>query len=80
MAENDTAPTGDVIQIADFRKPPKDELSVPMLQITVYDDGDVTLWVANYLTDAAQFNWAASKIAEATARLLAVKAERSSTL
>lgn len=69
----------EVIVLADYRKPP-DEPGELMAQISIYSDGDGTLWLADAIGDKEQFNWLAAKIAEVTGAVLRTKAERCGTL
>lgn len=66
----------EVVVLADRRKPPQAP-SEMMLQITIYDDGEGTLWLSDFFTQKEQFNWAAAKIAEVTTALIREKAARS---
>jgi len=68
-----------IVHLDDYRKPPQEPAAM-MLQITVYEDGEGTLWLANSITHKEQFNWAAAKIAEVTGALLSEKANRSGEL
>jgi hypothetical protein len=69
-----------VIILDDRRPKPPFEPEIMAVQITVYESGDVTVWLADAITEASQFNWLASKIAEGMTALLRQKAERSGTL
>lgn len=71
--------TDKIIQLDDHRMKP-DEPSEMLVQITVYANGDGTLWLGDSITSKEQFNWAASKIAEVTSTLLREKAVRSGEL
>lgn len=65
--------------VLDERRPPKDEPRKVLIDVTVYDNGDVDLWLSNDVETPAQFNWATAKIAEGVAALLRTKAEVTGT-
>lgn len=71
--------TDKITRLDDHRKPPQAPAAM-MLQITVYGDGDGTLWLSDSVTHKEQFNWAAAKVAEVVGALLAEKAQRSGEL
>ncbi len=71
--------TNSVTRLDDHRKKPEQPGEM-MVQITIYDNGDGTLWLSDFVTDKEQFKWAAAKIAEVTGALLTEKAVRSGEL
>jgi hypothetical protein len=71
--------TDNIIKLEDHRQTPEEPTEM-MVQITIYDNGDGTLWLHDFITGKEQFNWAAAKIAEVTGALLSEKAVRSGEL
>lgn len=67
---------GKVIVLDERRPDPPRE---PMAEITVYDNGDVTIWLSYGLGTPEQFNWALAKMAEASAVILEKKVEVTKT-
>lgn len=63
-----------IIKLADHRPP--DEPKTKVAQITVYGDGETTLWLSDSIEYAVQFNWLTAKIAEATSAILRDKSDR----
>lgn len=58
----------------------REERAVPasiMAQITVYSDGEGTLWIDDSMVWKEQFNWLLAKIAEISGAILREKGERS---
>lgn len=47
-----------------------------MVEIRILEDGTVTVWLADRIETAAQFNWAIAKLAGAGTALLEAKGER----
>lgn len=64
-----------IITLDDHRERPE-EPSTMVMQITVYDNGDGTLWLADMIETKEQFNWATAKVAEVVSTLLQEKADR----
>lgn len=67
---------GKVIDLSERRKKVAEPDRVMMAQITVYDNGDGTLWLADALYAKEQFNWLLAKIAEVSASVVREKADR----
>lgn len=69
--------TDRVIILAEYRpKPPDNDDREVMLEMSVYANGDGTLWVANRLQTTEQLNWAIAQMADCLAALVRTKAER----
>lgn len=64
-----------VIRLDDHR-PKAEEPRVMLAQLTVYDNGDGTCWLADSLEHKEQFNWLLMKVAEISAHIVREKAER----
>lgn len=67
---------GKVINLSERRKPPAEPERALMAQISVYDNGDGDLWLANFIATKEQFNWLLAKVAEVSAAVVREKADR----
>lgn len=67
--------TDNIIRLDD-RRPQEPEDKRVMCEIVVYADGDTTLWLADALEDADQFNWLLAKLAGATGATFSTKVQR----
>jgi len=66
---------GKIILLDDHRPKPEEPRTL-MAQISIYDNGDGDLWLADALTHKEQFNWLLMKIAEVSSTIVAEKATR----
>jgi hypothetical protein len=67
---------GKVIDFTERRKKAPEPDPTMMAQITIYDNGDGTLWLADSLYAKEQFNWLLAKVAEVSAAVVREKADR----
>ena len=67
---------GKIIDLSERRKKAAEEEPTMMAQITIYDNGDGTLWLADSLYAKEQFNWLLAKVAEVSATVVEEKAIR----
>jgi len=67
---------GKVIDLSERRKRDAGADPMMMAQITIYDNGDGTLWLADALYAKEQFNWLLAKVAEVSGAVVQEKAER----
>ena len=51
-------------------------LSTELVTISIMGNGDVSVWVHDFVETRAQFNWLFAHIAQASAALLHTKADR----
>lgn len=65
----------DVISL-DSRRPKPPENMASMCEITIYDNGDVAVWLSDQISDVDQFNWLFAKLAGATGSLFQEKRAR----
>ena len=66
---------GNIVLLDDHRPKP-DEPRTLIAQISIYDNGDGDVWLANALTHKEQFNWLLMKVAEASGVVVEEKATR----
>lgn len=62
-----------VVVLSERRPEPPRE---PMCEISVYDNGDVTVWLGDYMETPEQFNWLLAKLASATGSVFNEKVAR----
>ena len=61
-----------IITLDDYRVKPDGPVSL-MCEVSVYDNGDVTVWLSDEIDSVEQFNWLFAKLAGATGSLFSQK-------
>ncbi len=63
------------IVVLDERRPKQPETREVLCEIVCYDNGDVSVWLADAIEDAEQFNWLFAKLAGASSAIFDAKRE-----
>jgi hypothetical protein len=65
----------EIVILAERRKEPQEPAGV-MAEVTIFSDGEGTIWVSDNLVTTEQFNWLMAQLADIAHTALLIKGER----